>query len=228
MRVVFFDLDGTLLESAQEFAAVYARTLRELGLERCAANVERGIPDSSRWFEENVGAYRGREMELWRAFNTRVSASLGAGERAEEAGAAVTAAFQRMDRPTLYDDALPCLDALEEAGLALGVITARPDASRLLEPLGVLDRFPFIADGFASGAAKHDTRSFEFALDLAGVAPADAAHVGDQIERDVLPARATGMTAVLIDRAGRRPDADCLRVESLDALPGLLTEQMFS
>jgi FMN phosphatase YigB (HAD superfamily) len=43
---------------------------------------------------------------------------------------------------------------------------------------------------------------FRTALELAGAAPAEAAHVGDSVEHDVAGALAVGMRPVLVDRDG--------------------------
>ena len=48
-----------------------------------------------------------------------------------------------------------------------------------------------------------------------GADAADAVYVGDNPEFDVEPARAVGMMPVLIDRRGRFPDVDCVRITDL-------------
>jgi FMN phosphatase YigB (HAD superfamily) len=225
---IFFDLDGTLVETTEPFPAVFARVLGEMGLERSVAQVKAALEECWPWYEAEVGRHRGNELEFWIGFNGRVCATLGTGPRAAEAGKRVTEAFRSLDATRLYDDALPCLDALAGAGHTLGVLTARPNARRVLEPLGVLDRFAFLIDAFRSGSAKQDRRAFECAIELAGVGPGRMVHVGDLYDRDVLPAREAGITAVLVDREGRRPDADCLRVEGLRELPPLLASTAFA
>jgi putative hydrolase of the HAD superfamily len=221
---VFFDLDGTLVETTEPFSAVFARVLRSLGFERQPEQVEVALRDCWPWYEAEVGRHRDAELEFWRRFNSRVCAALDTGERAREAGHAVTDAFRSLDATRLYEDALPCLDRLAAEGHTLGVLTARPDARRVLEPLGVVDRFSYLVDAFRSGSAKQDRRSFQCALDLAGIDPGEAIHVGDVYERDVVPARAAGLTPVLIDRTRSHPQNDCLRVHTLTELPPLIQD----
>ena len=57
----------------------------------------------------------------------------------------------------------------------------------------------------APGAAKPAPAVFERALELAGVAAADALHVGDSLDNDVAGARAAGIRPLLIVREGSRP-----------------------
>jgi putative hydrolase of the HAD superfamily len=52
------------------------------------------------------------------------------------------------------------------------------------------------------GLHKPDPRIFELACARLGVAPSEAAHVGDHHYADLLGARAIGMNAILIDRTG--------------------------
>jgi FMN phosphatase YigB (HAD superfamily) len=59
-------------------------------------------------------------------------------------------------------------------------------------------------------------------MERMGVAPQDAAYVGDNVTYDIEPARALGMTAVLLDRRGRHEDFEGTRITSLDELPGVL------
>jgi putative hydrolase of the HAD superfamily len=225
---IFFDLDGTLVETTEPFPSVFARVLGELGFEQSAAQVKAAIEECWPWYEEQVGRHQGTELEFWLAFNQRVCAALGTGPRSAEAGTRATEAFRALDATRLYDDALPCLDALTAAGHTLGVLTARPDARRVLEPLGVLDRFVFLVDAFRSGSAKQDRRAFECAIELAGVGRGQVVHVGDLYDRDVLPAREAGITAVLVDRQDRTPEADCLRVRGLRELPPLVASHALS
>ena len=219
MITVFFDLDGTLLETRDHLPTMYAQVLGALGLARSAGEVEGALQRSWRWYEEQVGQHGSDELAFWLRFNEQVCLALNAGEWVDAAGEAVTELFHSVGSPTLFDDALPCLDALAEAGYPLGVITARPDAARVIEPLGLLPRFKWLVDAFQAGSAKTDTRAFHFALSLAGVTPREAVHIGDQYARDVVPAQEAGMTAILLDRESRFPEADCPRMTSLAELP---------
>jgi len=56
------------------------------------------------------------------------------------------------------------------------------------------------------GMEKPDPAIYRLALERAGVAPEDAAFVGDNPEFDVHPPAALGMFPVLIDRRGRHED----------------------
>ncbi len=79
-----------------------------------------------------------------------------------------------------------------------------------------------IIDSGVVGVAKPDPRIFELALASVGASADRAVYVGDAWGYDVVGARAAGVTPVLLDPLGLRPDADCTRLASLVDLPELL------
>ena len=54
------------------------------------------------------------------------------------------------------------------------------------------------------------------------VGPEESVYVGDSPQFDVEPATLVGMLGILLDRRGRFPDHDGLRITSLDELPGAI------
>lgn len=128
--------------------------------------------------------------------------------------------------------------------LRRGITLIDPDASAVLDDLGRDHRLALVTNGAPDvqreklagttlaphfeaivisaelGVGKPDSRIFGAALDALGVASADAAMVGDSLERDVAGARLTGVRSIWLDRAGTveasiRPDA---RIRSLREL----------
>jgi FMN phosphatase YigB (HAD superfamily) len=65
------------------------------------------------------------------------------------------------------------------------------------------------------GCEKPDRRIFEVALELAGVVPHEALHVGDQPRSDALGATRAGMHALLLDRLDLLGHEEYDRVSSL-------------
>jgi putative hydrolase of the HAD superfamily len=224
MPIVFFDLDGTLLDNSADFRAVFVGVLGRHGVAVSGGEMSALLDTCWPWYEEHVGAHRDDEMSFWLRFNTRVAREAGAGGRAGAVGRAITDAFQALDAPRLYPDVLPTLDRVAALGYRLGVITARPDARRVLLPLGILERFEILVDAFTAGSAKQDATAFRFALAKAGAAPEQAVHIGDQPARDVIPAQDAGLSAVLLDREDRYAEMACSRVPDLFAFQHWLAE----
>jgi putative hydrolase of the HAD superfamily len=123
---------------------------------------------------------------------------------------------------TAFADARPALRELREAGHAL-VVVSNWDCSlpEFLRPPGLLHLVDEVVSSAVVGAAKPDPAPFRHALELAGAAPAEALHVGDSLENDVAGARAAGVRAVLVDRAGSAP-AGVEAVRSLGDLVSLV------
>ena len=76
-------------------------------------------------------------------------------------------------------------------------------------------------DGWSHGRVKPHPTIFKAALELLGVAPAEAVMVGDSLEEDIEGARALGMRAILVDREERHPDVEG-RLTDLYGLPAAL------
>ena len=72
------------------------------------------------------------------------------------------------------------------------------------------------------GIEKPDPRIYRIALERAGVAPEEAAFVGDSPEFDVDPPAALGMFPVLIDRRERHPSFAGVRIRRLTELADVL------
>lgn len=102
-----------------------------------------------------------------------------------------------------FDDVVPCLDTLERWGVRVAVISNWDySLHRVLRGFGLEDRFDTVVASLEEGVEKPDPRLFLLALERLGVHPSAALHVGDNPEDDVEGARAAGMRALLLDRAG--------------------------
>ena len=90
------------------------------------------------------------------------------------------------------------------------------------DELGLTPLFDTIVGSLAVGYEKPHKRIFEIALERLALAPEDVIHVGDMYVSDVVGARRAGIRPVLLDRFDLMPQADCLRVSTLDQLLPLL------
>jgi len=113
------------------------------------------------------------------------------------------------DPPTweVFQDVAPALSALRGLGCSLGIVSNFD--SRVLRILEGLDLAPWFASVTLSsqvGVTKPDPAIFARALARHWADGAPAFHVGDSPVEDGEGARAAGLRAVLIDRAGRHAD----------------------
>jgi putative hydrolase of the HAD superfamily len=116
----------------------------------------------------------------------------------------------------VYSDVVPALAALRTAGIQIGIISDwEAWAESMLLQLGLASLFDFVLISGVLGLEKPDPRLFRMALERAGVPAGRAVHVGDDPERDCEPARAIGITPVLLDREGRCEASAWLRMRHL-------------
>lgn len=114
------------------------------------------------------------------------------------------------------------LDWFREHGYKLGVISnAEGQILKLLDHIGITDRFDVVIDSGLVGFAKPDKRIFEKAMMEIGSSPENCIHVGDLLDIDVVGARSVGITPILVDKNGDHIGADCLSVNRVTELPKL-------
>jgi HAD superfamily hydrolase (TIGR01662 family) len=131
-----------------------------------------------------------------------------------------------MTAADLYDDALPALQQLREAGYRLAVFGNQPRSVEDFMAALPVDR---AATSEGWGVSKPDPRFFNRVAAELAVPAVEVAYVGDRVDNDVLPARAAGMRAVHIRRGpwgvlapeSSAASADA-RIESLLELPEVL------
>ena len=76
-------------------------------------------------------------------------------------------------------------------------------SAKKLEASGLGRHFDAVVVSAELGVGKPEPEIFAAALDRLGVAPDEAAMVGDTIDRDVVGASAAGLAAIWLNRAGR-------------------------
>ncbi|MGM9488769.1 HAD family hydrolase [Ideonella sp. YS5] len=121
------------------------------------------------------------------------------------------------DSPLLHDDALPALERLRAQGLRTAILTNGPSDGqrRKLRATGLGERVELVAIGEEIGASKPLAKAFLHVVGHFGIDPEEALMVGDSPELDHDAARAAGLDALLLDRAGAHRSGERACVESL-------------
>jgi putative hydrolase of the HAD superfamily len=221
-RAVTIDALGTLLELTPPAPRLRAGLRESFGLEVSDAEAERAM-------RREIGFYRahlhlGRDQAGLDALRRRCAEVLRDSLAAPDLDLdALTEVLLGAIRFEPFPDAVPALRALRAAGLRL-VAASNWDVSlhEQLERTGLRALLDGAVSSAEAGSAKPDPEILVRALAIAGVAPGDAWHVGDDLEADVGAARAAGLRPVLIDReGGLDAPAGVLRIASLAELPAL-------
>jgi HAD superfamily hydrolase (TIGR01509 family) len=104
----------------------------------------------------------------------------------------------------VFDDVVPALQRLREAGVKRAVISnADDDVTEFCTHLAFAHEMNLIVTSAIVGYEKPDPRTFQAAFEPLGVDPAKVLHIGDQPKSDVIGSLALGMQAALIDRYSR-------------------------
>lgn len=118
-----------------------------------------------------------------------------------------------------YDDVEPTLAELYQRGFTLVAATNGSVDLGQLAFSRYLHGWHLAQDG---GVSKPDPRFFAHVLERFEATAERTLAIGDRMDNDVDPARAAGITAVLLDRAATATSVDVPRVERLTALVSLL------
>jgi putative hydrolase of the HAD superfamily len=121
---------------------------------------------------------------------------------------------------SLFDDALPALDRLSQAGWTHAILSNHvPELKQIVAGLGLEEIVGAIVCSAETGYEKPHPRAF--ASVLARLRPCETWMVGDNVVADVLGAEAVGIPAVLV----RRPDPRAARyADSLAGVEPFLAE----
>jgi REG-2-like HAD superfamily hydrolase len=212
LRAVFLDVGDTVMRPNPSWEHVYAMAFEEFGLQVTVEDLQRALRAAYRhggWgledgFEPSEEATFRRTMEI----DQLALAELGLGPMPEAFFRRLSELFMVTSHWHVFPDVYPALDELRQRGLVVGTLSNWVwNLPELLHALDLVRHFDFIAASARIGFEKPHPRIFEWALEKAGVTPAEAIHVGDHPIADVQGALGVGIGAVLIDRWSRRaPD----------------------
>ena len=201
-HMIFFDLDGTLLDhdaaerqGALAFAAAFG--LDESGFVTLWREASERYMD--RFLAGEIDFAEQRRLRLQDLLGRALS-----NDQAAEIFGVYLDAYERGWR--LYPDVLPCLEGL--AGTELGVITNghRGQQLKKLEATAILANFALVVTSEDAGVAKPDPDIFAAACERAGVPPTACTYIGDHLETDARAAARAGLHGIWLDRTASGRD----------------------
>jgi putative hydrolase of the HAD superfamily len=227
---VFFDAGETLLSAHPSFAEIFVLAMAEQGVVVDVAEVEaaratvfgRDLDELARqaglrtWSTSPVFSRR-----FWSLAYGELLSRLGIEDPDGTLIGVLYERFTRFDSYRLFDDVLPTIGAIRDAGVAVGLISNFEEwLEEMLTAWEVTALFDPIVISGREGLEKPDPAIFRLAVERAGVAPEDAVYIGDHPRIDAAAAEAIGMASILIDRRGHHPSHEGPRVSGLaDILP---------
>lgn len=227
MKAVLFDAAGTLFGERRSRDELYQEALAGLGHALELAEVARLRAELHDELPEVFEGHPRYSDGWFREYVRRLLRRVGSTADPEPVRAGLAHHYQHAESFVVHGDAPPCLDALLERGLRLGVVSnwsARLPV--LLEELGLARAFEVVVASATFGRSKPDPAIFREALRRLGLRPDEVLHVGDHPQNDLAGARRAGLHALLLVRdgcaSGSRPVEGSGVVHSLLEVPARL------
>lgn len=215
MRAVLFDLDDTITNRLATVRAYAPRFIADFGASFRLTDPVVTAAEIARIDHNGYNHQRAADLAAHEAW----IASPGAAALADHWFTHFPACTQAREglRTTL--------DALEQRGLRLGVVTNGPTQLQRskVAALALQTRMGAVLISDEVGVAKPDARIFLAAAARLGVEPSECMFVGDNPEKDVVGAAAVGMRAIWLPAALPWPPGIPGPRERIGALPELLT-----
>ena len=224
-RAVLFDVDFTLIYPGPTFRGEgYQAFCARYGMEVDPSKFERGVASAAPLLNSDDDVY---DPEIFIAYTSHIIQKMGgAGPRIDECSREIYREWAACQHFELYDDVPSVLRQLADSGLHIGLISnthlCLASFQSHFELQGLISATVSSSD---HGLMKPHPSIFTAALQLLGVAAAEAVMVGDSVRQDIQGALGAGMRAILLNR-GDTPTAlstlDVPVIRSLRELPALL------
>jgi putative hydrolase of the HAD superfamily len=223
--MIFFDLDGTLLDDAAAVrvgVAVFLEAFRSDFTEDLESFHRRWVSVSEKHFQSMNWM---KKTSFWGQRRSRMREIFGldlSDEEADERFKVYLKVYETSWR--LYPDTLPCFEAL--ADKRIGLITNGDGTQQRLKlaRLGLEDRFSVVVISREVDCAKPEPAIFQLAAKLGGMRVEDCVYVGDRLDADALGSQGAGMRAVWLERTRNVAEAPqgITMIGSLQELPALV------
>lgn len=220
VEAVLFDALGTLV-ALEPPAPVLRRLLAQrAGVDVSAAEAEVALAAEISYYRAHLDEGRDRHSlgVLRRRCAEELRAALPRSAQAIELGALESILLDAL-RFSAFADAGEAVRGVKRMGVR-AIVVSNWDVSLedVLTRLGLAPLLDGIVTSASAGARKPFPAIFARALELAGVQPDRAVHVGDSEEEDVLGARRADIEPILLRRDGRPGTTDTRTISGLDEL----------
>lgn len=197
-EALVFDLDGVLTDTAQTHFLAWKRLADEIG-----------VPFDLVVNERLKGVDRMASLDI---ILERATCAFGADEKnrmAERKNGYYVEAIHGYGPQDLFDGVRELLSQARASGLKIGLASASRNARVLLENLGIVDCFDYIADASSIGRAKPDPEIFLAVANALGVPPAACIGVEDSVA-GIEAIHAAGMASIGVGDARTLFHADAV------------------
>ncbi|MDE2867104.1 MAG: HAD-IA family hydrolase [Chloroflexota bacterium] len=204
---VFFDAYGTLIHFPADPSPFdyMADAVRRAGVDLPRERLDAALNAEMRYFKAHFSSVRTAEdFQRLKMDDARVYVDeLGDTGPVRLDVAHMAAELHEAFATRVLPDSLPAIDAVQAAGVRVGVLSNYSYLLPLvLDGLGLADRLDPIVFSAAVGAEKPDPQIFQAAAAAVGAGLKDCVLIGDDLENDVAGGRRCGMPVVWVARDG--------------------------
>jgi polyol permease family/HAD superfamily hydrolase (TIGR01549 family) len=202
IKLILFDLGGTIYDDE-----TFTRALL-----RAALELNPKLSEHDFW--EVYDEQRGRSSGSLRT--VIAERFVPGGDR--KALTALAKSFWEYPESALYPDVRPALRSLA-TNFRLGLVAnAGRSAEKALRRDGLYELFDVVVLSEFEGVEKPNEAIFHRALEKAGVAAAEAIHVGNRLDNDVRPAKCAGLKTIWMLRGDAPPAPTLTQLSEPDAI----------
>ncbi|MDX8045869.1 HAD family hydrolase [Gracilibacillus sp. S3-1-1] len=222
--MIFFDIDGTLLDHdrAEKLAAVdfHKQYYLQLNVDE-KEFVQKWFQLSHQYFDlflqKQLSFAEQRRLRIKGIFGQQLS-----NQQADDLFQEYLLYYKR--NWSIFDDVIPCLENLQQAGHRLGIITNGEKAQQLekLQTVGIETYFEHILTSSEVGVAKPTPKIFHIACKQANVNTAECYYIGDRLKTDAEASQKAGMFGIWLNREQKILETDVKQLQQLAELVGLL------
>ena len=230
IKVIFFDIYGTLVRFDPPVEILQQHACKVLGLNVTTEGIRKGYQLADEFMAKQNAKLPlsnlsvARKTDFFIEYEKLILQGAGVSVSNDVTSKIWELASSAPKQLALYEDVLPSLERLKGLGIQLGTISnINTNLNQLLAKTNLKSQIDYWLISSETGITKPDPRIFELALQRANIEPHQAIHVGDQYLSDVMGAVRVGIRPVLLDRHDLLPKpSECAKIRSIKELINLL------
>ncbi|MFD2705267.1 HAD family hydrolase [Salibacterium lacus] len=225
--MIFFDIDGTLLDydyAEREGILDFFRAHNSFFSFTEHQSIELWKQLSREYFEKFLAnELVFQEQKRLRMINLFKMAEIDLSDQEADEKFEMYLSFYQKNWKA-YADVMEALNQLKQSGYTLGVISNGDYEQQIekLQHMGIEEYFNCVITSSEIGAAKPDKAIFEEACAHANRQVKDCYYVGDRLDTDALGSKKAGMRGVWINRKDKISHQDVIVINSLSELGALV------
>ncbi|MBM01861.1 MAG: hypothetical protein CL762_03995 [Chloroflexi bacterium] len=230
INCVLFDLYNTLFKFYPDREETQYQASRLIDLKIDKSQFKDAILKSDSWFakqtaKKSMHLLNDKEKFLFYCeYEKKLFSHLGQNLSESEAKKIWTYVYSQKSSLKKYDDVIPCLKSLKENNFSVGIITnIDAKGEDLIKDLNLSNYIFKIITSYDAGGSKPSPIIFEYALNIFDCRPSECVFIGDQIETDIIGARNSNITPILLDREDHYDSyEECKVINNLNELQFIL------